>query len=346
MATAQRLPRYLRVTSLLRTAVQNGSFGDRLPPENELAARYRISRMTLRRAVAALAEEGLVEPRHGAGTYVREGAAQARTVALLVAPDMAQHHEDLFHQHLLVSLMYACAARGWMLRVAPNAADLVTRLGAGRGVAISACITVAFGAGDHRLLAELPVPIVGVDGEPLAGSSSVLPDNEGGAAVAVARLIALGHRRIAHLAGSPDKLAGRERREAFLGAMAQAGLPVPEGAVIQGGFKYEGGYEAMRRWWLSPSRPTAVFCANDMMAVGAARWAAEHGVRVGYDVSLIGCDGVVVSSLFWPPLTTLALDFAAHAGNALDAVADSERSGIRRTPLTLVERESTGPPRQ
>jgi len=346
MPSSPRLPRYLRVTSQLRAAVLAGTFTDRLPPENDLAVKYRISRMTLRRAVAALAEEGLLESRHGAGTFVREGAAQARTVALLVAPDMARNHHDLFHQHLVLSLMYGCSARGWMLRVAPSAADLGARLGAGRGAAVSGCIAIAFGAGDHHLLNAIPIPIISVDGEPLAGSSAVLPDNHTGVAAAVARLVALGHRRITHLAGSADKLPGRERRDAFVAAMAKARLPLADGAIIQGKFLYEDGYAAMQRWWLSPERPTAVFCANDMMAIGAARWAAEHGVRLGFDVSIIGCDGLTVSSLLWPSLSTLALDFDVHAGNVLDAVADGEQGGIRRTPLKLVERDSTGPPRQ
>ena len=346
MPAAQRLPRYLRVTSQLRAAVLSGAFGDRLPPESELAVKYRISRMTLRRAVAALAEEGLLEARHGAGTFVREGAAQARTVALLVAPDLALHHEDLFHQALMVSLMYACATRGWMLRVAPSAADLVARLGASRGAAVSGCIAIAFGARDHHLLESIPIPIIGVDGEPLAGTTSVLPDNHGGTLAAMTRLIELGHRRIAHLAGSADKLAGRERLQTYRTAMAQAGLAVNESSIFQGRFLYEDGYAAMQRWWLAPERPTAVFCANDMMAIGAARWAVEHGVRLGYDVSLIGCDGLSITSLMWPSLSTLSLDFAAHADNVLDAVADTEIGGIRRTPLRLLERDSTGPLRQ
>jgi len=344
MTANQRLPRYLRVTSLLRAEVQSGAFGDRLPAENELAAKYRISRMTLRRALAALAEEGLLDPRQGAGTFVREGAGQARTVALVVAPDMVAHQEDPYHQQVVVSLMYACAARSWMLRIAPSAADLGSRFSAGRGAAVSGCIAVGFGGHDHGLLSDIPIPIVCVDGEPLPGSPSVLPDNAVGTANAVDRLIALGHREIAHIAGSSDKLAGRERLAAFLTAMSRSGLAVREGAVSPSTFLFEDGYQAMARWWQAPVRPTAVVCASDMVALGAARWAVEHGVRVGRDVSLIGCDGLAISALAWPPISTLALDFTAHAGNVLDAVVDSERSGIRRTPLRLIERASMGPP--
>lgn len=345
MSASPRLPRYLRVTSLLRAEIQSGAFTDRLPPENDLAAKYRISRMTLRRALAALAEEGLLDPRQGAGTFVREGAGQARTVALLAAPDIALHPEDLFYQQLVVSLIHACSARGWMLRIAPNAADLVSRLGAGRGASVSGCIAIAFGGHDHGLLAEIPIPIVGVDGEPMPNGSSVLPDNAAGTAAAVERLVALGHRDIAHIAGSSDKLAGRERLAAFLTAMGRVGLPVRQDAIIQSTFLIEDGYNAMARWWASAQRPTAVVCANDMIAIGASRWAEEHGVRVGRELSLVGCDGLMVTSLMPTPLSTLALDFTEHAANVLDAVADGERSGIRRTPLRLVERASIGPVR-
>lgn len=344
MSAHPRLPRYLRVTGLLRAEIQSGTFGDRLPPENDLAAKYRISRMTLRRALAALAEEGLLDARQGAGTFVREGAGQTRTVALLAAPDMAVRPDDLFHQQLVISLMYACASRGWMLRVAPNAADLVARLGAGRGAAVAGCIAVAFGGHDHRLLADIPIPIVIVDGEPLPNGSSVLPDNAAGTAAAVERLAQLGHREIAHIAGSPDKLAGRERLAAFLTAMSRVGLPVREHAIAQSHFLIEDGYQAMAQWWSQPRPPTAVVCANDMIALGAARWVEERGLRLGHDVSLVGCDGLVVTNLMPTPISTLALDFVEHAGNVLDAIADGERSGIRRTPLRLVERASMGPP--
>lgn len=343
MPANPRLPRYLRVTSLLRAEVQSGAFGERLPAENELATKYRISRMTLRRALAALAEEGLLDPRQGAGTFVRAGAGQARTVALVVAPDMVVHQEDPYHQQVVVSLMYACAARGWMLRIAPSATDLGSRFSAGRGVSVSGCIAVGFGGHDHGLLADIPIPVVCVDGEPLSGTPSVLPDNAAGTASAVDRLIALGHRDIAHIAGSSDKLAGRERLAAFLTAMSRAGLSVREGAIIPSTFLLEDGYQAMATWWKGPVRPTAVVCANDMMAIGATRWAVDHGVQVGREVSLIGCDGLAISGLISPAISTLALDFTAHAGNALDAVVDSERGGIRRTPLTLIERASMGP---
>jgi DNA-binding LacI/PurR family transcriptional regulator len=343
MTANPRLPRYLRVTSLLRSEVQSGAFGDRLPAENELATKYRISRMTLRRALAALAEEGLLDPRQGAGTFVREGAGQARTVAFVVAPDMMAHPDDPYHQQVVVALMYACAARGWMLRISPSATDLGSRFSAGRGASVSACIAVGFGGHDHGLLADIPIPVVGVDGEPLSGSPSVLPDNAAGTASAVDRLIALGHREIAHVAGNSDKLAGRERLAAFLTAMSRAGISVRDGAIQPSTFLVEDGYHAMATWWKSSVRPTAVVCANDMIAIGAARWAVDHGIQVGREVSLIGCDGLAISGLMTPGISTLSMDFAAHAANALDAVADSERGGIRRTPLKLIERASMGP---
>ncbi len=338
------LPRYAVVITQLRQAIQAGELAERLPAEIELAERYGVSRMTLRRALSALIEEGLIESRHGDGTFIRAGATSSRAIALLVAPDLIGHHDNLYLQQVVTSLMYSCSERGWLLRVAPNVEELQVRLSAGRGAAISACIAIAFGNNDHHLLRDIQLPIVGIDGDHLAGSWSILPDNAAGTATAIVRLAGLGHRRIAHICGAEDKLAGRERKAAFLTAMADAGLALADGFVVPGSFMMRDGYHAMCRLWSMDNRPTAIYCASDMIAIGAARWAAENGVKIGRDVSLIGCDGLAISALFWPSISTLAIDFRSHAQAALDVISETGQPGIRRTSMRLVERDSLGQP--
>lgn len=343
MTEHQRMPRYLRVLAALRADVLGGGLGQRLPAEMELATRYAVSRMTLRRAISALVEEGLLEPRQGAGTFVRENGGLTRTVALLVAPDLGAHPDDPYHQQLVLSLIYASARRGWTLRIAPSIEDLGARLAAGRGATVAGCVAVAFGSEFSARLSTIPVPLVVVDGEPVATAPAVLPDNVGGTDRAVARLAELGHREIVHLAGSANKAAGRERLQAFLVAMGKGGLPMREGSVAPGTFLVEDGYAAMARWWSSPVRPTAVVCANDMMAIGAMRWLAERGIAIGRDVSIIGCDGLSVTTLSWPALATQSLDFTRHAEGVFQAIEGGAQAGTIRTPLTLVERASMGP---
>lgn len=343
MSDHQRLPRYLRVLAALRSDVLSGTFAQRLPAEMELSTRYAVSRMTLRRAISALVEEGLLEPRQGAGTFVRENAGQARSIGLVVTNDLAANPDDPYHQHVVLSLIYACARRGWNLRVSPNVEDMAVRLSSGRGAPVAGCIAIAFPSDASALLASLPVPIVVIDGEPLPTAPAILPDNLGGTEAAVARLVQLGHREIVHLSGKATTASGRERLQAFLVGMGKAGLPLRDNSVITGHFLVEEGYAAMAAWWSAPVRPTAVLCANDMMAFGAMRWLGEHGITPGRDVSIIGCDGLLVTKLAWPAIATLALDFNAHAEAALQAILEGNRPGIRRTPLQLIERASMGP---
>lgn len=346
MTQASRPSEAGRVAAELRLDIVEGRLAGRLPGHDVMAERYRVSRVTLRKAVSVLIEEGLLDVRHGSGSYVRPVQGVTRTIALVVAPDLARHHTDLYHQRMLTSMIYACAERGWLLRIAPNIEDLACRMRGPHSAAVSGCLAIAFGKEHHDGLRALPVPVVNVDGDPIAGSGSILPDNAGGVRLAIRHLASLGHVRIAHLAGAPGKLASEERATAFAEAMAELGLPVPDGFIEFGNFTMDAGRDAMRRWWLREPRPTAVFCANDMMAIGACKWAWEHGLRVGHDVSIVGCDGLAVGYMIWPTLTTLSIDFARHAEHALSCLGGAIAGGtVVRTPFSLTERESSGRPR-
>jgi DNA-binding LacI/PurR family transcriptional regulator len=335
--------RYLDILTSLRGDTLAGIHQQRLPPEVDLARHYGVSRMTLRRAISALIDEGILESRQGSGTYVRTEAQQARIVEVVIAESLNDHPEGPFQQQLMLYLLNAAAQRGWTLRVAPHLADLQARLSTGRASPFSACIAVAYATHHREALAQLPVPVVSVDGEPTTSGPTILPDNQRGIATAVTRLRDLGHRRIAHLAGPQSQSAGRERLEGFCAAMTELGLAVDGSSVKPGDFTIEAGQQAMESWWRMPTPPTAVVCANDMMAIGAAHWLLARGLRVGRDVSLVGFDGLPLTKVCWPPLATLEIDFSVHATAVMDAVQHPEAATIRRTPLTLVERPSLGP---
>lgn len=155
---------------MLRADSLAGAFGACLPGENELAVHYAVSRMTLRRAISALIEEGVLESRHSAGAYLRGNVGQSRTVGLVMAGDLAIRPHDCFHQQ---PMLYAAAR--WALRVAPRIEDLYARLGAERPSTPAACIADAFGGDGLALLAQTQLPLETIDGEPVAGRSNVRP---------------------------------------------------------------------------------------------------------------------------------------------------------------------------
>jgi LacI family transcriptional regulator len=339
-------PLYFHVLASLRVDCLGGvAYGHRLPSEPDLAKRYAVSRTTIRRAIAALIEEGVLEVRHGAGTFIRPGAGRSRTIGLIVAEGVAQHPDDPYAQQLINNLMMTMARHGWTLRLARSAEDMRTSLASAHGAIVSACVAAFFGATDDELhpLASMPVPLVLLDSELHPDFACIMADNAPGMRQAVERAIQLGHRDIVHLAGPDWALTARERIAGFRDAMADSGLAVRDGDIRPGAYNVDSGYAVMAGWWAAGRRPTAVLCGNDLMALGAMHWLSDHGLRPGIDVSIVGCDNISFAGLARPALATLALDFAAHAQAVLDAVLDVHRPCVRRTPMRLIERASLGP---
>lgn len=195
------------------------------------------------------------------------------------------------------------------------------------------------------------MPIVLVDRE-LADKTfdSVLVDNAGGAIAAARHLLDLGHTRIAIISGPLTNTPGRSRFDAFTHEVAGAGISVPKAFLQIGNFKEAGGHEAMRRLMKLSRPPTAVFCANNAMTVGALKALAELDVAVGRDLSLIGFDDIDLASLLRPALTVIdrsAEDQGAIAARLLlrrlgDGIVGAPERIV--LPTRLVVRGSCAPP--
>lgn len=179
-------------------------------------------------------------------------------------------------------------------------------------------------------LAELQAPIVLIDydiGE-IIGSRlnknrlSVVNsmDYEGTMAV-MEHLIGLGHREIGILAGRLDTYSGRERFKAYETALQQHSLPMREEFILQGQFLKEKAYAEAERLARSGKLPTALFCANDDMAISALQAFTRYGIRVPEDISLAGYDDVPSASLLSPGLTTVRLPIYEMARAAVESIS-------------------------
>ena len=149
-------------------------------------------------------------------------------------------------------------------------------------------------------------PIVAVD--PHTGPTdlpTIDSDNLTGARLATEHLLSLGHTRIAMLTGRPDLQSSRLREEGFRQAMAAAGVPVDESLVDAGDYDAEISAASAHRLLRRPDRPTALFAGNDISAIATVTTAAELGLRVPDDLSVVGFDDVPESVLCAPPLTTV-----------------------------------------
>lgn len=187
--------------------------------------------------------------------------------------------------------------------------------------------------------------LVVVDAPAESGLRVVHSDHAGGAAAATRRLLELGHETVWHLAGPADSFAAAERERGWRETLESAGItPV---SPVRGDWSAESGHGASAA--LMPA--TAVFSANDQMALGLVRGLAERGRSVPDQVSVIGFDDVPDAANYRPPLTTVRQDFTALADAAVGAlVAEIEGAEAAATEqgaalqdiirTTLIERDS------
>lgn len=171
-------------------------------------------------------------------------------------------------------------------------------------------------------------------------------DQAGGARDAVRHLLDLGHDTVWHLAGPEDSFAAQRRANAWRGALTAAGVDPPP--LVRGDWSAESGYRAGLRL-AGQADCTAVFAANDQMALGLLRALHERGRKVPDDVSVIGFDDIPESASFQPPLTTIHQDFAEVGRLCVEGVLSKMRHGgpdhgTTLVPTRLVGRRSTAPP--
>jgi DNA-binding LacI/PurR family transcriptional regulator len=147
---------------------------------------------------------------------------------------------------------------------------------------------------------------------------SVLTDNVGGAYKMTEHLIHLGHRRIAFVRGMPDTTTSQDRELGFCRCLIDHRLSVEAALLEQGDYTRSGAYRATVRLLLQSSPPTAIFCANDYMAFGALEAAADLGICVPEQVSIVGFDNIALSSLRAIALTTVEQPIAEMAKRATE----------------------------
>jgi LacI family transcriptional regulator len=184
-----------------------------------------------------------------------------------------------------------------------------------------------------------------VDG---AAFDSINIDNEGGAAAMVAHLAALGHRRIAHVTGPADNRDARERLRGYRRAVLEAGGEPARALEVPGNFTEESGYRAARLVLGLRPRPTAIFAANDSMAIGLLSAFQGKGVRVPGDFAVGGFDDIPIARFMTPPLSSVSVSIADLGARALERLLTALREGRRHVPrhetlpASLVVRRSSG----
>jgi DNA-binding LacI/PurR family transcriptional regulator len=358
-----------RISDEIASRIESAQYptGSRLPSEPRLASEFGVSRGTLRQALASLRQGGYIHSISGRGTFVRGPRprvleSRRRVVGLIVPsvtrpalPEVLMAIEDELH------------GRGYSLLVGTSGNTLEQEKGRVHrilGEGVSGLIVLPIdGRPDpalYRQLLDEGFPLVLFDRH-IVGLSidAVLPDNVGGAFVAVSHLIELGHRRIAFI--SSDNLTTTsvlERLQGYQQALRASDIQAepeliftrlpaipPDGAdedrVIQNNA------HRIARFLSSRPLPTAVFALHDRIAISVLEAAAELGLRVPDDLAIVGFDDDPLAQKLRVPLTTIAQPRDQIGRTAAGMISD--RIEGRRTetarvvlPTQLVIRRSSG----
>jgi LacI family transcriptional regulator len=304
---------------------------------------------TRRRVEAAIAELGYV-PNHLARGLTRQ---QSQSLALVV-PDFA----DPFFSLILRGAEGVARRAGYRVVLGNTGGDL-DREAAFIEDAIAHRVDGLLVApvGDQsranlRRLVAHGAPFVLIDREvPGVEVDLVQGDSVAGARQAVEHLLALGHRRIAHVTESPRVSTARDRRRGYEAALAAAGIALDPDLVVEApAATVAGGRAAARRLLALPVRPDAIFAVNNLAAVGVVAAVREAGLRIPEDVALVCFDDIELASILCPFLSVMAQPaetFGTLAAQLLlDRIGGQTAERRRRVvlPADLIVRGSCGAP--
>ncbi|GAB3591660.1 LacI family DNA-binding transcriptional regulator [Angustibacter peucedani] len=276
---------------------------------------------------------------------------RAFSVGLVIQRDPSVIASDPFFAGFISGVEQVLEDGGYalVLQVAPTRARAVERyrrLAADHRVDGVFLTDVSIPDSRFDLVRTLGIPAVAINATPRGrGISSVRQAHEPGISALLDHLLELGHRRIAHVSGPKDYIHAHDRETAWRDHLVAA--RVRPGALVQGDFSLAGGARAASALLKRRPRPTAVFCANDLMAIGFIAKATEMGLSVPADVSVAGYDGIDFGAYARPSLTTVATaphSLGVRAARTLLAMLDGgEASHVDTEPTRLVVRASTGP---
>ena len=257
---------------------------------------------------------------------------RTRLVGVVVGDNAG--HRDLslmFFGRVLSAISRRLAQRGYEPLLLQDA-------DAGGAHRFDAAVVIGVDEGDPVILDLLArgIPLVGVDVDAHgANSAFVGSDHDGGVRLALAHLRALGHRRIAHIAGATNTHAGSARLAAFLESCPDH----PDEYVRYGDFSSASGYREASALLSLPEPPTAIVCASDLMALAALQAIWEYGARPGRDIAVVGFDDLEAAALAHPPLTTIRQDRQELGTIAAECAIDllERPDGVVRRVLLPVE---------
>lgn len=350
-ADAQHL--YIQVASILKQRILNGSWreGDGIPPEKTLCVEFDIARGTLRQALKILEDEGYLRREQGRGTFITlpERGTNAKTNHLaFVVP----YVRDSSVSSILVGFQHVAEQSGYSVIFNHVNNDIAQQEEVIRKLVRQGVMGIALYPVDSEHtspVAELAAsgyPIVLVD-RYLKGISTdyVMTDHFGGALRGVHYLLNLGHERVGFVTWLSPAISMEHRLLGYRQALRERGIQAENELIcrVQGYPTVD--LTPLKTYLSGSQRPTAIFAANDQIAIALYRAAAAVGLRVPEDLAVVGFDNLDISPHLDPPLTTVSQPFMKIGETAVELLLRrirGEAGHLQQITLTpeLVIRQS------
>lgn len=351
---------YGQIAQKIRELIVDGELrsGTQLPSETDMINKYQVSRGTIRQALATLENEGLIYRIHGSGSYVAEPVPNIKTPQ--------EHHErqiglvlceagDQLNMELLIGAEQTARARGYRLvfNYSEDNVELQKR-NIERLIADNISGIILFPVDSRDQVNDLyaviqqNIPLVLIDRYlDEIETNYVVANNIDGAFRAVEHLIILGNRRIAFIYPSARSLeitSLRDRLSGYKNALATYALPYDESLIYN---VYNAQDENINHVLEAVGTPSAIFAANDQIALSIMKTAQKLGIRIPQELALVGFDDLSFTSYLNPPLTTIRQPRIEIGSRACNVLIDDIEGIVKQQrhiemPTSLIIRESCG----
>ncbi len=331
-------PKYIQVANIIRQNILDGIWheGDAIPPEKILCSRFNIARGTMRQALQILENEGYLVREQGRGTFIRLVDHRTKDSSRRHLAFVVPYIRDSSVSTILVGFQQVAEQAGFSVVFNHVNNDLQQQEDVVHKLVQQGVMGIALYPVDSESLTGIDklvnasYPIVLVDRYLKNFSTDyVISDHFGGALRGVHYLINQGHLRVGFVTWLSPAVSMDHRLLGYHQAMRERGIPVDESLIC----RVEGyptvNTDPLVSYLTSENRPTAVFAANDQIAIAIYRAAAAVGLRIPEDLSVMGFDDLDMSIHLDPPLTTLAQQFTALGRQAATVLLSRIHSEVR-----------------
>ncbi|MGD2054046.1 MAG: GntR family transcriptional regulator [Gammaproteobacteria bacterium] len=340
-------PKYVLVQNKIKDAIKHRKIIDRLPGERTLAKEYEVSYMTIRKAVDNLVTEGLLYKIPMKGTFVADRKTRKKKTNIIgyfLDSSIVAGLTSPYYSLIFNALQRQATTHGYSLIYFSDIGDSRSYKHIHN---MDGAIISCFPRIEH-IVDEINqnIPVVVIDNSSSDKTiPSVIIDNFNAVRASVNHLCSRGHKRIGFITGLQDSDVGNNRFAGYKSGLSDNGLKLSEKLIFRGDYSFESGTKGADYFLSLKNPPTAIMCANDAMAIALIRQAAQRGVNVPNDISVIGFDDIAVASQISPALTTLAAPIdkiTEQACNMLVSLINGEKLENRHIalPAELVIRDS------